>query len=52
MPIKAFSEYKRAKEAVRTMYENDRSGDQSFFKEQERLFKPITSVQKGTTKRL
>ena len=34
------------------MFENDRSGDQFLFREQEKLFKPIINVQKETSRSL
>ena len=52
IPIVTDSDYKRVKEATRTMFQNDRSGDQSLYREQEKLFKPITNVEKKTSKSL
>src|SRR5271169_7162414 len=46
--VKDISEYKRLKDALRVMFENEKTGDQNLFREQTKIFQPLINTQQQT----
>jgi len=50
IPIKDMNENKILRKYLKNMFDSERSGDQTFLREQTRTFEPILNVQKETSK--
>jgi hypothetical protein len=49
-PINDIREYKKLKDLLRNQFEGERTGDQTLFADQAKLFKPLIDTQKETSK--